>query len=69
MALDAQRVAEDEPVIPATLRLKMGKTIADLTFTDRTGAPVEGVELDKPAKISIKYTRLILRMGPSLISR
>jgi DNA-binding response OmpR family regulator len=63
MALDAQRVAEDEPVLPATLRLKMGKTIADLTFTDRTGAPVEGVELDKPAKISIKYTEADLEDG------
>ncbi|NQW19057.1 MAG: response regulator [Chloroflexi bacterium] len=63
MALDAQRVSEDEPVIPATLRLKMGKTIADLTFTDRTGAPVEGVELDKPAKISIKYSEADLQEG------
>ncbi|MCH7733674.1 MAG: response regulator [Chloroflexi bacterium] len=56
MALDAQRAEESEPVIPATLRLKMGKTVADLTFTDRTGAPIEGVRLDKPAKITIKYT-------------
>jgi CheY-like chemotaxis protein len=63
MALDARGVAEDEPVIPAALRLKMGKTIADLTFTDRTGAPVEGVELDKPAKISIKYTESDLEDG------
>ena len=63
MALDAQRVAEDEPVLPATLRLKMGRTIADLTFTDRTGAPVEGVKLDKPAKISIKYTEADLEDG------
>lgn len=56
MALDAQRVEENEPIIPATLRLKMGNTIADLTFTDRTGAPIEGVRLEKPAKITIKYT-------------
>ena len=56
MALGAQRVEENEPVIPATLRLKMGETVADLTFTDRTGAPIEGVWLDKPANITIKYT-------------
>ncbi len=56
MALDAQRVEENEPIISATLRLKMGNTMADLTFTDRTGAPIEGVRLEKPAKITIKYT-------------
>jgi DNA-binding response OmpR family regulator len=56
MALDAQRVAEDEPVDVASLRLKMGKTVADLTFTDRTGTPIQGVELEKPAKIAIKYS-------------
>ena len=64
MALDAQRVEETKPVIPATLRLKMGNTVADLTFTDRTGAPIEGVRLDKPAKITIKYTEQDLEECP-----
>ncbi len=55
MALDASPVEIGIPVIPASLRLRMGETIADLTFTDRTGAPIEGVSLTKAAKISIKY--------------
>ena len=64
MALDAQRVEETEPVISASLRLKMGNTIADLTFSDRTGAPIEGVRLNKPAKITIKYTEIDLEVTP-----
>ncbi len=64
MALDAQRVEESKPVIPATLRLKMGNIVADLTFTDRTGTPIEGVRLDRPAKITIKYTEEDLEGRP-----
>ncbi len=66
MALGAHRVEESEPVIPATLRLKLGGTIADLTFTDRTGAPIEGVRLDKPAKITINYTEEDLEGRPEI---
>ena len=55
MALGATPVTEDAPLLPASLRVKMGRRVADLTFSDRTGTPIEGVRLDKPAKISIKY--------------
>lgn len=55
MALGATPVTEDAPPLPASLRVKMGRQVADLTFSDRTGTPIEGVRLDKPAKISIKY--------------
>lgn len=57
MALDAAPASEDEPPGHATLRLKQGRTVADLTFTDRTGTHIEGVRLDQPASISFKYSK------------
>ncbi|MCH8980021.1 MAG: hypothetical protein IH945_12385, partial [Armatimonadetes bacterium] len=55
MALGVTPVTENVPPLPASLRVKMGRRVADLTFSDRMGTPIEGVRLDKPAKISIKY--------------
>ena len=55
LTLEAERVQEDLPLKPAALRVKMVSKVAELTFIDMTGARIEGVNLNKPAKITIKY--------------
>ncbi len=55
LTLEAERVQEDLPLKPAALRVKMVSKVAELTFVDMTGAAIEGVNLSRPARITIKY--------------
>ena len=56
MTLGALPATQDRPPGDATLRVRLHNTIADMTFTDRTGTPIEGIRLDKSVRISINYT-------------
>jgi PleD family two-component response regulator len=53
MALSASPVDAGEEPNPAALRVRLGKEATDLTFSDRTGSPVEGVRLDRPVEITL----------------
>ncbi len=55
MVLDASIGSEEQRPGDVTLRLKLQGNVADVTFTDRGGMPVEGVRLMRPATISFKY--------------
>ena len=54
MALSASPVDVDEEPNPGALRVRLGGEATDLTFSDRTGSPVEGVRLDRPLEITLK---------------
>ncbi len=54
MALSASPVDIDEEPNPAAMRVRLGNEATDLTFSDRTGSPVEGVRLDRPVEITLK---------------
>jgi DNA-binding response OmpR family regulator len=55
MSLGAARPGTPEPPLEETVRIRMGRRVADLTFVDQTGSPIGGPKLDRPVKISIKY--------------
>ncbi|MCH7734029.1 MAG: response regulator [Chloroflexi bacterium] len=54
MALSASPVDANEKLNGASLRLRIGSVATDLTFSDGTGSPIEGVELDRPVEITLK---------------
>ena len=53
MAVSASPVDADAEPNPASLRVRLGNKATDLTFSDRTGAPVEGIRLNRPMEIAI----------------
>ncbi len=55
MSLGAARPASPAPPLEESVRIRMGRRVADLTFVDQTGSPIGGPKLDRPVKISIKY--------------
>ncbi|NQW16385.1 MAG: response regulator [Chloroflexi bacterium] len=55
LSLGAARVNGQEAPLEESVRIRMGRRVADLTFIDQSGAPVGGPRLDRPVKISIKY--------------
>ncbi len=55
MSLGAARPASPAPPLEESVRFRMGRRVADLTFIDQTGSPIGGPKLDRPVKISIKY--------------
>lgn len=66
MSLGAARPASPAPPLHETVRIRMGRRVADLTFIDQTGSPISGPKLDRPVKISIKYDeRDIVEAGGS----
>ena len=64
MSLGASRPASPAPPLEDSVRFRMGRRVADLTFIDQTGSPISGPKLERPVKISIKYDeRDILEAG------
>ncbi len=55
MSLGAARPASPAAPLGESVRVRMGRRVADLTFIDQTGSPIGGPKLDRPVKISIKY--------------
>jgi DNA-binding response OmpR family regulator len=55
LSLGAARVSGQEAPLEESVRIRMGRRIADLTFIDQSGAPGGGPRLDRPIKISVKY--------------
>ena len=55
MTLSVSPTDDDSEPHPASLRVKLGNVVSDLTFSDTTGFPVEGVRLDEPIEIAIGY--------------
>ena len=55
MSLGASRPGSASPPLEESIRVRMGRRVADLTFVDQTGSPIGGPKLDRPVKISIKY--------------
>jgi DNA-binding response OmpR family regulator len=55
MSLGAARVTGTESPLEESVRVRMGRRMADLTFIDQSGAPIGGPRLDRPVKISIRY--------------
>ena len=53
LAVSASPVDADAEPNPASLRVRLGNQATDLTFSDRTGAPVEGIRLNRPMEIAI----------------
>ena len=54
MALSASPVDANEKLNAASLRLRIGSAATDLTFSDGTGSPIEGIQLDRPVEITLK---------------
>ena len=55
LSLGAARVNGGDEPLEESVRIRMGRRIADLTFIDQSGAPVGGPRRDRPVKISVKY--------------
>ncbi len=42
---------------PGVMRMRVGKNAADVRLSDKTGAPITGMKLKKPARIGIKLSK------------
>ncbi len=42
---------------PGVMRMRVGKNATDIRLSDKTGAPINGMKLKKPAKIGIKVSK------------
>lgn len=58
VALDVAPVASASvPSVPGALRIRVGSTVVDLTFTDTDGNPIDNFVANKAVTITISYTQ------------